>query len=87
MPLKYDDQWYPMMKITHPIVIWWRGIYGLAFAIGMVWFILQMTLQPQTTEQFAWVTAIEVLVFVTLVLFWWQKKGGNQQKQNREARG
>jgi hypothetical protein len=45
-----------------------------------------MTLQPQTTEQFAWVTAIEVLVFVTLVLFWWQKKGGNQQKQNRELR-
>jgi hypothetical protein len=37
-----------MMKITHPIVIWWRGIYGLVFAIGMVWFILQMTLQPQT---------------------------------------
>jgi hypothetical protein len=29
------------IKITHPTVVWYRGVYGLIFVIGMVWIVIQ----------------------------------------------
>lgn len=76
-----------MIKITHPIGIWWRGIYGLVFAIGMAWFILQMTLQPRTTEYNSRDDHRSPCVRNIGVFGGRKKEGRRQQKQNREVRG
>jgi hypothetical protein len=61
------------IRITHPTIIVWRSIYGLVMTIGILWFILQAILQPKTNEQIAWVTVIEILVFIVLISFWWSQ--------------